>query len=155
VAVWTDLQPAPDARCDSFDDELENCPSHDVSSAAVSIEKRAGPGFLASHRRLANSAREALIADPGLGVTDLARIVGCSPFHLSRVFRRETETTISEYRLRLRVREALARISAGEENLARLATDLGFSDHSHLTRLLVLELGETPTAIRRASRGAL
>jgi AraC-like DNA-binding protein len=108
----------------------------------------------ASHRRLADGAREALIADPGLGVTDLARIVGCSPFHLSRVFRRETETTISEYRLRLRVREALARISAGEENLARLATDLGFSDHSHLTRLLVLELGETPTAIRRASRGA-
>jgi AraC-like DNA-binding protein len=105
-----------------------------------------------SHRRLVEGAREALIADPGLGVTDLARAVGCSPFHLSRVFRRETETTISEYRLRLRVREALARIGAGEENLARLAADLGFSDHSHLTRLLVRELGETPTAIRRSSR---
>jgi AraC-like DNA-binding protein len=104
-----------------------------------------------SHTRLAEDAREALIADPGLGVTELARIVGCSPFHLSRVFRRETETTISEYRLRLRVREALARIRAGEENLARLATDLGFSDHSHLTRVLVRELGETPTVIRRAS----
>jgi AraC-like DNA-binding protein len=104
-----------------------------------------------SHRRLAEGVREALIADPGLGVTELARIVGYSPFHLSRVFRRETETTISEYRLRLRVREALARITAGEENLARLATDLGFSDHSHLTRALVRELGETPTVIRRAS----
>lgn len=108
------------------------------------------PATRASHRRLADGVREALAADPGLGVTDLARIAGCSPFHLSRVFRRETDTTISDYRLRLRVREALARIGAGEQNLARMATDLGFSDHSHLTRLLVNELGETPTAIRHA-----
>jgi AraC-like DNA-binding protein len=104
-----------------------------------------------SHKRLADNAREALIADSRLGLVELARIVECSPFHLSRVFRRETDTTISEYRLRLRVREALARISAGEQNLARLAIELGFSDHSHLTRLLVRELGETPTAIRRSS----
>jgi AraC-like DNA-binding protein len=72
--------------------------------------------------------------------------------HLSRIFRGETTKTISVHRLQLRVREAVARGSAGEDNLARLASELGFSDHSHLTRLLVRGLGETPTAIRRAER---
>jgi len=77
------------------------------------------------------------------------RIVGCSPYHLSRAFRRETGSTLSAYRLRLRVRGALERISSGDENLARVASDCGFGHHSHLTRALVRELGETPTAIRR------
>ncbi|HEX6652298.1 MAG TPA: AraC family transcriptional regulator [Thermoleophilaceae bacterium] len=107
------------------------------------------PRTRAAHARLANQAREAVVAHPELGVTELARLVGCSPFHLSRVFRGETGTTISTYRLRVRVREAAARIEAGEENLARLACELGFSDHSHMTRLLARELGQTPTAIRR------
>jgi AraC-like DNA-binding protein len=60
--------------------------------------------------------------------------------------------SISAYRLRLRVHEAHARISAGEENLARLAAELGFADHSHMTRTLVAQLGMTPTAIRRRAR---
>lgn len=40
-------------------------------------------------------------------------------------------------------------MSAGEDNLARLACELGFADRSHLTRMLVREIGETPTAIRQ------
>jgi AraC-like DNA-binding protein len=110
------------------------------------------PATRQAHRRLVDNARDALVADPSLGVTDLARMVGCSPYHLSRVFSRETGTTISAHRIRLRVREAVARVSAGEANLARLASELGFSDHSHLTRLLVRELGETPTALRARER---
>jgi AraC-like DNA-binding protein len=112
------------------------------------------PTTIASHRRLVDGVREALLADPSLGVTDLAGLVGCSPFHVSRVFRRQTGTTISAYRRRLRVRAAVVRVADGEENLARLAFELGFSDHSHLTRSLVGEFGATPTAIREQSRAA-
>jgi AraC-like DNA-binding protein len=121
------------------------------ATGAFSVARRRST-TAAAHRRLVDGAREALVADPSLGVTNLARLLGCSPFHLSRIFRRETTKTISVHRLQLRVREAVARVSAGEDNLARLASELGFSDHSHLTRLLVRELGETPTAIRRAER---
>jgi AraC-like DNA-binding protein len=104
--------------------------------------------------RLVDGVREALISDPSLGVTDLAELLGCSPFHLSRAFSGGTGTSISTYRFRLRVREALWRVASGEENLARLAVELGFSDHSHLTRSLVRELGQTPTAIRSSSPAA-
>lgn len=116
----------------------------DRPSVAVGFEASRPP----SHRRIVDAAREALLRNPTLSLPDLARLVGSSPHHLSRVFHRETGMTISGYRLSIRVREALARVSAGEDNLARLACELGFADHSHLTRMLVREIGETPTAIR-------
>jgi AraC-like DNA-binding protein len=75
-------------------------------------------------------------------------LTGYSPYHLSRVFRRETGVSISAYRLRLRTRAAIDRIEQGEENLSRLARELGFSDHSHMTRMIVREAGWTPSAIR-------
>jgi AraC-like DNA-binding protein len=102
-----------------------------------------------SRRQLVDRAREALIIDTTLTVPELGRLLDCSPHHLSRVFRAETGTTISAHRVRLRARAASERIAQGESNLARLAADLGFSDHSHLTRTLVRDTGETPTAIRR------
>ena len=103
------------------------------------------------HRRVADAAREALLDDPTLSLLELGRLLGCSPHHLSRVFRAQTGTTISAHKLRLRVRAAHARVAAGEQNLARLAAELGFADHSHLTRAMVADSGETPSAVRQGS----
>jgi AraC-like DNA-binding protein len=108
------------------------------------------PATAAARRRLAVAAREALTADPGaLGLGDLARLVGASPHHLSRVFQAETGVSLSRFRNRLRVRRALERLAAGETSLARLAADLGFADHAHLTRTVREQLGHTPTQLRR------
>jgi AraC-like DNA-binding protein len=102
-----------------------------------------------SRTRLAEAAREVLDEDPvSLGLVDVARRVGVSPHYLSRVFRRETGQTLTRFRNRLRVRRALDRIEGGENNLARLAADLGFSDHAHLTRTVRDEVGHTPSAVR-------
>jgi AraC-like DNA-binding protein len=40
----------------------------------------------------------------------------------------------------------------GEPNLARLAADLGFSDHARLTRTVREQLGQTPAQLRRLLR---
>jgi AraC-like DNA-binding protein len=103
------------------------------------------------HRRIAEHAREALCADSTLTLVALSRLVGSSPHHLSRIFHSQTGATLSAYRRRLRVSEAMERIAAGEASLSRLAAELGFSDHSHLTRSIVREVGETPTALREAA----
>jgi AraC-like DNA-binding protein len=55
--------------------------------------------------------------------------------------------------MRLRARDALERIAGGERNLARLAADLGFADHSHLCRVVGAETGMTPSALRRMLAG--
>jgi AraC-like DNA-binding protein len=103
-----------------------------------------------SNRALVDDAREALAADPSLGLADVARQVSVSPWHLSRLFRRHTRETLSRYRNRLRVRLALERLAEGEESLARLAADLSFADQAHLSRVVRRELGMTPSALRDA-----
>jgi transcriptional regulator GlxA family with amidase domain len=64
------------------------------------------------------------------------------------VFSGQTGTTISAYRRRIRVRAVLDRLEHGEPDLARLAADVGFADHAHLTRTVRDELGFTPSRLR-------
>ena len=87
-----------------------------------------------------------------MGLVELARAVGSSPFHLSRVFREITEMTLSQYRLRLRVHHALDRIAEGDEDLASVAEAAGFADHSHMTRTVVTHFGQAPSALRKLLR---
>ena len=104
-----------------------------------------------AHRRLADSARELLAGDPTRATVDgLARELGVSRSHLSRVFHAETGETLTRFRRRLRIRAALDRIEAGATDLATVATDLGFADHAHLTRSRRAELGEPPSRVRTA-----
>lgn len=99
--------------------------------------------------RLAHAARERLAAEPvTLSLDALARQVGASRSHLSRVFHRVTGETLTRFRNRLRVRLALDRIEAGETDLASLAAGLGFSDHAHLTRTVRAETGMPPRRVR-------
>lgn len=108
------------------------------------------PATARAKAALADGAREALAADPSLTLTDLALSLSVSPHHLSRTFRSVTGETISRHRIRLRVRDALERLAGGEHDLARVAADSGFADHSHLCRTLQRETGLVPSAIREA-----
>lgn len=93
--------------------------------------------------------------DQNLSLASLARIAGCSTFHLSRRFRAETGYSIAQYRLRLRLCHALERLIDGEEGLAGLALDLGFCHHSHFTAACTRELGAPPSVIQRRSKAEL
>ncbi len=109
-------------------------------------------------RALVLAAREALLADEPEAATlmSLARLLQVSPYHLSRVFRRETGLTLTRYRNRLRVSRALDLIEQGAGGLADVAATVGFADQAHLTRTMRAELGRTPAGVRRllASAGA-
>jgi AraC-like DNA-binding protein len=103
-------------------------------------------------RALIDDARESLAADPSQSLPELARSLAVSPHHLSRLFRAATGHTLSRHRMRLRVSAALERLADGEQNLARLAADLDFADHSHLCRVVRSETGTTPSSLRDALR---
>ena len=51
--------------------------------------------------------------------------------------------------MRLRTRAVLERLAAGEDDLARLAADLGFTDQSHLYRVVRSETDVAPAVLRR------
>lgn len=111
---------------------------------------------LPSARRSVDLARERITASAGdnLALEDLAREVAVSPFHLTRLFRRITGLTMRGYRMRLRLAIALDRVAEGEEDLAGLAADLGFSHHSHLSSSFRRHLGMSPSALRKTLRVA-
>ena len=106
-----------------------------------------------SRRELVSDACEVLhLARQDISLVDLADAVGCSPFHLSRVFGEITGMTIPQYRRQLRVHEAVTQIAAGATDLAAIAATVGFADHSHMTRSIVAQFGATPSRLRELLR---
>lgn len=103
----------------------------------------------ASVRQVAR-VEEAILGHPeqNLGIDALAELAGCSVFHLCRTFRSMTGQSLRQYRMRHRIGTALARLGEGEDDLAGLACDLGFSSHSHMTDAFREWLGVTPREVR-------
>jgi len=85
-----------------------------------------------------------------LTLDEIARAVHCSPFHLTRLFRRETGIPIHKYLNRLRLREAIERLGDGKEDLTELALDLGFTSHSHFSDTFRREFAVTPSRFRHS-----
>ena len=135
---------------------------HELAERAIALSARAleqadprrvacgRPATTRARRAAADGVREILTANPERSLPDLANELAISPHHLSRVFVAATGHTISRHRMRLRARGALERLAGGERNLARLASDLGFADQSHLCRVIRAETGRTPSALRSA-----
>ena len=103
------------------------------------------------HRDLAEHARAELVrtATSPLSLGEIAARVGASPWHLCRVFRAATGTSLHAFRMDLRLRTALERLENPRADLSRMAFELGFSSHSHFTSAMRTRLGRTPSAFRR------
>ena len=111
-------------------------------------------GTREDHRHLADTVRTVLQLRfrEALSVEEIAEQVHVSPFHLCRVFKRETGLPLHRYRTRLRLVAALDQITIGDDDLSRLALDLGFSNHSHLTSAFHREFGLAPSTVREQAR---
>lgn len=88
-----------------------------------------------------------------LTLPQIAREVAASPFHLARLFRRETGMSIHRYLNRLRLREGMERLP-DTRDLTGLALDLGFASHSHFTDAFRREFGLPPSRLRAGLSGA-
>jgi len=103
-----------------------------------------------THMELVNAVRGELSRSLGTrpSLTALAETFHCSPYHLSRIFHHYAGLSLSAYYQKLRLRTALERILDGEESLMRIAQDLGFTHHSHLTNSFKREYGAPPSSFR-------
>lgn len=88
-------------------------------------------------------------------LTELSKLVDCSPFHLCRIFREQTGLSIHRYLNRLRLRAATDELSGGRDNMTRMALALGFSSHSHFSAAFRREFGVSPSRVRRAISGGM
>jgi AraC family transcriptional regulator len=78
----------------------------------------------------------------------LAREAGVHPVHLARTFRAYEKQTPGTYLQRLRVRAACQMLREADYPLAIVATDCGFADQSHFTRVFKKITQTTPAKFR-------
>jgi AraC-like DNA-binding protein len=83
-----------------------------------------------------------------LGLAQIARAVHLSPYHLCRLFKRETGTAIHQYQNRLRLRAALDALSDPRRDLTHLALDVGYFDLSHFSNAFRQEFSISPSEFR-------
>jgi AraC family transcriptional regulator len=83
-----------------------------------------------------------LVAPPTLEA--LGRLVGCSPFHLSRTFSQETGMTIPQYLRQLRIEKAAELLKSGRFNVTEAAMEVGYSSVSHFSNAFRETLGCCP-----------
>jgi AraC-like DNA-binding protein len=103
---------------------------------------------------LVEAAKDLLLArmSEPLSLGELAGALHVSPFHLTRVFRERTGSTLTRYLHDLRLRTAVDRI--GEEPLARIAADLGYCSASHFTDRFRASFGVPPSQLRNLMEAA-
>ena len=87
----------------------------------------------------------------GIGISELASLVGLSQFHFIRAFKHSVGLSPYQYVLSERINVAKDLLSKCELSLADVALAVGFSDASQLNRVFRKLIGVTPTAFRRES----
>lgn len=106
-------------------------------------EVRGRPSFVEDAQRLlAERYAESLSLD------DISRSLGVSAYHLCRVFRAHTGTSLHQHRDQLRLRAALNRLER-DEDLTTIGLDVGYSSHSHFTAAFRRAFGVAPSRLRR------
>ena len=68
-----------------------------------------------------------------LSLEEIGRRVGCSPFHLSRIFAQERGQTITACLRQLRLERAAELLRAGQCNVSEAALEVGYNSLSHFT----------------------
>ncbi|SRR6266571_2084962 len=88
--------------------------------------------------------------DQDLSLEALAQQAGFSPSHFARLFRQTTGASPHQFVLRQRIERAQRLLTEKEVPLARVASECGFANQSHLTQAFKRHLGLTPRAYRQA-----
>ena len=81
-------------------------------------------------------------------LADIAREAGMSLYHVCRMFRSATGTTLHQYRHELRLRWSLEGVIESRRPLVDIALDAGFSSHSHFTNSFRRQFAVTPSQVR-------
>ncbi|MBI3530012.1 MAG: helix-turn-helix transcriptional regulator [Betaproteobacteria bacterium] len=117
--------------------------------AFVSTEFNTGRIGRLSAKRLSLAIgyiREHLADDVRL--KDIAGAAGLSTFHFSRAFRNTTGVAPYGYLRQARVERVRELLVGSDKTLSQIATEAGFSDQSHMSKIFKRFTGVAPRAFR-------
>ncbi|MDO7896192.1 helix-turn-helix domain-containing protein [Pseudomonas citrulli] len=111
--------------------------------------RRRHNGLQAYKLRRVLSAMDAGLADD-FNLANLARIADLSEYHFSRVFKRATGLSPSQYFIRLRMSRARHLLLETDRSIIDIAMEVGYCSPSHFSQVFRREVGLTPSAYRLA-----
>jgi AraC family transcriptional regulator len=82
-------------------------------------------------------------------ITEMAQQLGVHPVYFARAFRDQFRCTPGEYRMRCRLRDALADMHKVNVPLSEIALNAGFFDQSHFSTAFRKHFGMPPQAYRK------
>lgn len=103
------------------------------------------PGF--TLRRISDLMASSLADDFSLG--RLAREAEMSEFHFSRMFKRTTGRSPSQYFISLKMERARTLLRQTRRSVIEIGLELGYTSPSHFAQVFRRETGSTPGAYRR------
>lgn len=83
-----------------------------------------------------------------LSLSDIATVIGFSPYHFARAFKATTGISPYQYVLQCRVELAQQLLQDQKQSLAEVAIEAGFSNQSHMTTVFRRVLQTTPQQYR-------
>jgi AraC family transcriptional regulator len=90
-----------------------------------------------------------------IALADVARVVGVSPFHLSRLFQASTGTSLVRYLRGRRLSEAARQLAAGASDILQVALEAGYASHPTFTRAFSEQFGRLPEQVRAQGLGSV
>lgn len=92
--------------------------------------------------RVKRLIRDSIVEPPSL--PDIAKMVGCSPYYLSRTFSKETGMTIPQYIREIRIDRAAELLRTGQCNVTEAAFEVGYNSSSHFSQAFCQKFGVCP-----------
>jgi len=90
-----------------------------------------------------------------LRYADVAKFVGMSPFHFSKLFRQRTGLTFTHYLSRVRSKHSKDLLLKPDLRVSEIAYDVGFESVTHFNRVFGKLVGQSPTAFRCRCRAVM
>lgn len=87
--------------------------------------------------------------DTDLNLEILSQIMNASPTAISRSFKKETGTSITQYINELRVKEAINLMDDDRYNITEIAFKVGFNDTNYFTKVFKKITGVTPSEFKK------
>lgn len=87
-----------------------------------------------------------------MSVSEMVRTVGLSESWFASAFKGTTNKTPLQWQLHWRISRAQNMLLEGNLTVADIATELGFYDQAHFTRVFGQVVGDTPANWRRTQR---
>ncbi|SDB24566.1 helix-turn-helix domain-containing protein [Pseudomonas sp. NFACC13-1] len=88
------------------------------------------------------------LAEP-FNLGDLARAIGLSEYHFSRLFKRATGRSPSQYFIQLRMARARQLLIETERSIIDIGLEVGYGSASHFSQVFRRELGVAPSHYRK------